>query len=102
MTPSNPPTTVDEALTQAKASMDQIDSATTACGTAATAIQSRIQRILGQVASAATLQEAQALASQAATEAGNLTTLANTLTSMGTDPVNPVPVAPPVVDPNAP
>jgi len=93
---------LDDALTQAKASMDKIDTATTACGTAATAIQTRIQNILGQVASAATLQEAKDLAAQAATEASNLSTLADSLTAMGTDTSNPVPVAPPVVDPNAP
>ena len=93
---------IDDAVAQAKANMVLVDTATTACGTAADAVKTRIQAKLAGVASAQTLEDAKALAASASAEADKLNLIVDSLNQIGTDATNPVPVTPPVVDPNAP
>jgi hypothetical protein len=88
-------------LNTISAAFDQVDSATTAIATAQTGIQSRITNLLGQIASATTLEQAQALAARATTEAGNLAPLAASLTAMASSTTDPVPVPVPPTPPVA-
>lgn len=95
---------IDDAVALAQKNMDLVDTATTACGTAADAVKTRIQAKLQGVASAQTLEAAKSLAAEASTEADKLNTIVTSLNAIGSDSTNPVPVVPPVVnpDPNAP
>lgn len=87
--------TEKEVLAQANESLNQLDAATTKAGQAATAIQTRIQQLMDEVANSNSLPEAQAIAARAAAVAGQLTPLAESLTAMGTSGV-PTPVPDPV------
>jgi len=79
-------------LTEALA---RVDAASTKCGDAVTAIAARIQKLLGKIATATSLEDAQTLAAKADEEAGQLEAVAAALAPLGTDVSDPVPVPPP-------
>lgn len=80
--------------------LNQIDTATTQCGVAQTAIASRIQGFLDKIAAAAGDEAAvRTLAGQATAEVAKFQPIADALTALGTDPGNPVPVPVPVDNP---
>lgn len=71
---------------------DQVDTASTAIGTATAAIAARIQVLLGQIAAAATPEQLQPLVDKATAEVAKFAPLVESLNALGTDPGNPVPV----------
>jgi hypothetical protein len=78
--------------------LTRVDAATTKAATAAQSIGARIQSLLDQAAANAGNGAVVAdLLSKASAEASSLEGLATSLTAMGSDPANPVPVEPPVV-----
>ncbi len=81
-----------EALQQTSDALSQIDTNTTKAGTGVTAVQTRIAALLQQIADAGTLADAQALAAKAVDINARLAPIADSLTAMGQDPANPVPV----------
>lgn len=81
----------DTSLATIQAALTAIDGATTEAGTAAIAIQAKLDALHTAIANAPDLATAQALATQASAEAAKLTPLAAALTAMG-QPDNPVPV----------
>jgi len=86
-------------VTALNAAFDQMDTATTACATAQTAIAARIQALLDQIAGAATPADTAALVARATAEVAKLQPIADALTAMGSDTAAPVPVAVPAPEP---
>lgn len=86
------------ALTQADfdAVLAKLDAASTKAGQAATAIQTRIDNLETAIHNAGlSADQEQALLSHLSGVSDNLGTLADSLTQLGTEPTNPVPVEPP-------
>lgn len=82
--------------------LDAVDTATTTAGTEVTAVGTRIQGLLDQIANGATPDQLQAAAARVQGDVSKLNDIGAALTAMASDPSNPVPTPVPTGDNGSP